>query len=60
LLWAGVAPETNPYHFQVVDEDAPVYTEPYWKQIGVTVYTAAGNGISVTALVVGISVCVLR
>lgn len=59
FVLVGIAPETNPYHFEVVDEDAVSYTEPYWKNIGVRVYPTAGNGISVTALVVGLTVSVL-
>lgn len=60
VLKTGVTTETNPYNFEVVDDEAVVYTEPYWSNIGLTVYTTAGNGISVTALVVGLTTFILR
>jgi hypothetical protein len=56
----GVEPEAYPNYFEIVDEDAVAYTEPYWSNIGLTVYPRTSYAISVTTFVLGIFGCFLR
>jgi hypothetical protein len=56
----GVEPEAPPNYYQIVDEDAVAYTEPYWSNIGLTVYPRTSSALSVTTFVMGIIGCLLR
>lgn len=56
----GVEPEAHPNYFEIVDEDAVAYTEPYWKNIGLIVYPKTSSLLSVVTFVMGIIGCGLR
>lgn len=56
----GIEPEIHPNYFEIVDEDAVSYTEPYWNNIGLTVYPRTSYALSVATFIMGIVGCVLR
>lgn len=56
----GIEPETHPNYFEIVDNDAVAYTEPYWNNIGLIIYPKTSYALSVTTFVMGIIGCVLR
>jgi hypothetical protein len=56
----GVEPEIHPNYFEIVDEDAVAYTEPYWKNIGLTVYPKTSTTLSVATFAMGVVGCGLR
>lgn len=57
---AGLESDLYPNQFVVIDEDMPCYTEPFWRNIGLRVYPQASVSILVVALVVGLTVIILR
>jgi hypothetical protein len=55
----GLQPEQTPDLFQVVDSAAPIWTEPNWQAIGVSVYPDTSSQIEAVALGIGLTVLVM-
>ena len=54
----GLQAEPTPGRFKVVDASAPIWTEPNWGKIGITVYPDATKKIETVALATGIALLV--
>jgi hypothetical protein len=55
-LDAGLIPEKDPGFFEMVDESAPCYTEPYWQKLSFTVYTSSSHRTNYIIFGIGIVV----
>jgi hypothetical protein len=56
----GVEAEVRPNYFEIVDESAVAYTEPYWTNIGLKVYPKTSSTLSIATFAMGIVACGLR
>lgn len=59
MLTSGISADTSPGYFTVINTSTPSFTEPYWSNIGVQVYTETNDIVGGLVMAFGVAVAVL-
>ena len=56
IIRLGIRADELPGYFTVIDAHAPVYTEPYWGELGLKIRTNPTLAMECASLAVGIAI----
>lgn len=52
----GLTPDETPGLFSIIDKDAPIFTQPYWNTLGLTVKKKTSFTVEIITLILGITI----